>query len=344
MADTKFERVTKNLCEVIGIESLKTKLESPDVSPSAYIGFAPTGKIHIGYFVPCMKIKDLTECGIKVVIMLADVHAMIDDRKTPKHLIVHRTSYYEKVITKILQVFGVDMRMVNFVKGSDFQLNGDYIMDVLELSNNVTISAAKKAGTEVVKQNKDPKLGSALYPVMQAVDENYVGQVALGQQIDIELGGIDQRKIFCFSKDHDIKREPLIYLMNPIVSLNKSGKMSSSDPSGKISLEDSDEMIFEKIQKAFCVDGQSDCANGSNCGVLKLFQCVIFPHFNSIVVKGNTYRSFEEISGSFVKGTIRASDIKPVLSELLSNIVSEIRPFLMSEEMLKLVQIAYPNA
>jgi tyrosyl-tRNA synthetase len=209
------------------------------------------------------------------------------------------------------------------------------MMDVLELSNNVTISAAKKAGTEVVKQNKDPKLGSALYPVMQAVDENYVGQIALGQQIDIELGGADQRKIFCFSKDHDIKRDPLTYLMNPIISLNKTGKMSSSDANGKISLEDTDEMICEKIQKSFCADGQIDC------GVMKLFQCVLFPIFHQIVIKDKIFVDFEAFSSSFASGEIRAVDIKPILSDCLIQIVSEIRSFLMSDEMLQLGQLAY---
>lgn len=330
----KEQTITKNLSEVIGLDLLKKKLEL-DKPLSAYIGYAPTGKIHIGYLTPCMKIKDLTDCGIKVVIMLADVHAIIDDRKTPKDLIEHRTLYYEKVLSKILHVLKVDTRLVTFVKGSDFQLTGDYMMDVLELCNNVTIAAAKKAGTEVVKQNKDPKLGSALYPVMQAVDENYVGQIALGQQIDMELGGIDQRKIFCFSKDHDIKRDPLTYLMNPIISLNKTGKMSSSDCNGKISFEDTDEMICEKIQKSFCADGQVDC------GVIKLFQCVIFPFFQQIDVMGTSFKDFESFSNSFVCGEIKAVDIKPILSDCLIQIVSVIRTFLMSDEMLQLSQLAY---
>lgn len=329
-------RITQNLAETIGFDLLKSKLDE-NKQPSAYIGFAPTGKIHIGYFVPCMKIKDLTDSGIRVVIMLADVHAMIDDRKTPKDLISHRTLYYEKVLKTILQVFKVDMKMITFVKGSDFQLTGDYIMDVLELCNKVTISAAKKAGTEVVKQDKDPKLGSALYPVMQAVDENYVGQVALGQQIDIELGGIDQRKIFCFSKDHDIKTDRLTYLMNPIISLNKTGKMSASDKTGKISLDDSDDLICEKITKAFCVDGQE----GS--GVLRLFQCVIFPFFKSISVNGTSFNDFDSFLKSFVCGKLKSVDIKATLSEHLINIITDIRSFLMSDEMLQLSQLSYPN-
>lgn len=84
----------------------------------------------------------------------------------------------------------------------------------MELASKVTISAAKKPGTEVVKQDKDPKLGSALYSVMQAIDENYVGQASFGIQADMELGGVDQRKIFCFSKEHNHKKSRKIFIFN----------------------------------------------------------------------------------------------------------------------------------
>ncbi|CAH6418181.1 Tyrosyl-tRNA synthetase [uncultured virus] len=92
---------------------------------------------------------------------------------------------------------------------------------------------------------------------MQAVDENYVGQTALGVQADMELGGLDQRKIFCFSYEWDHKNEEgkISYLMNPIISLSKSGKMSASDVNEKITFEDSEDEIITKIKEAFCCDG-----------------------------------------------------------------------------------------
>lgn len=334
----QMKKITQNLADTIGLNLLETKIEKGK-QLSVYIGFAPTGKIHLGYLVPCTKIKDLVDCGIKVVILLADVHAMIDDRKTPKELVNYRSLYYEKVITQILIVLRVHMSFVSFIKGSDFQLSGDYMMDVLELSNRVTISAAKKAGTEVVKQNKDPKLGSAIYPVMQAVDENYVGQFAIGQQIDIELGGIDQRKIFCFSKDHDIKSEPLTYLMNPIVSLTKTGKMSASVANSKISFDDDDEIVSEKISKAFCADGDINCFE---CGVIKLYQCVIFPHFGKVRIGEKSFDSFDQFIKSFQWNEIDSKQIKLALSDYLIELISPIRNFLMTDELLQLSSVAYP--
>lgn len=80
---------------------------------------------------------------------------------------------------------------------------------------------------------------------MQATDENYVGQCAFGTQIDIELGGLDQRKIFCFSYDNNGK---ISYFMTPIISLAKNGK---------ISLTDSDAEIELKIKKVFLLRWRS---------------------------------------------------------------------------------------
>ena len=338
------ELIYRNLSEVIGRERLDAKIEKGD-GLLCYIGFAPTGKIHLGYLVPCMKIRDLTLAKCNVAIMIADVHALLDERKTPKHLVELRSDYYRKMLFFILQMVGADMRHVTFVRGSEFQMNGNYAMDVWELSSKVTISAAKKAGTEVVKQDKDPKLGSAIYPMMQAVDENYVGQAAFGAQVDMELGGLDQRKIFCFSYEHESK---ISYLMNPIISLAKSGKMSASDPSGKITFDDSDDDIALKIKKAFCCDADPDC------GLMKMMKCVFFPFLSGdmssekddikIELDDGTkieYKNYSDLEADFRKGVFVAPHLKKTITSLICQMISPIRDYLVTDEMSKLVTAAY---
>lgn len=136
--------IFRNLEEIIGKEIIDAKL-SQGKTLLCYIGFAPTGQVHAGYLVPCMKIRDLTLAGCNVAIMIADVHALLDERKTPSHLVELRSDYYRAIITKILEVLGANLSHVKFIRGSEFQLNGDYSMDVWELASRVTISAAKKA-------------------------------------------------------------------------------------------------------------------------------------------------------------------------------------------------------
>lgn len=136
--------IFRNLEEIIGKEIIDAKL-SQGKTLLCYIGFVlyPIGdnQVYAGYLVPCMKIRDLT----LVAIMIADVHALLDERKTPSHLVELRSDYYRAIITKILEVFGANLSHIKFIRGSEFQLNGDYSMDVWELASRVTISAAKKA-------------------------------------------------------------------------------------------------------------------------------------------------------------------------------------------------------
>ena len=51
----------------------------------------------------------------------------------------------------------------------------------------------KKAGAEFVKQLETPKMSGSLYPILQALDEQYL-------DVDAQFGVFDQRKIFMFAR------------------------------------------------------------------------------------------------------------------------------------------------
>jgi tyrosyl-tRNA synthetase len=320
------EGILTNLAEVIGEVSLSSQL-------TGYIGFAPTGQIHLGYLIPCMKIRDLTLADANVAILIADIHATLDERKTPPELVAARSAYYQRTLTQILWILGADINRIKFVQGSEFQLTPEYNMKVWELASRITISAAKKAGTEVVKQAKDPKLGSAIYPLMQAIDEQFVTQMAFGLPADFELGGLDQRKIFCFSRDNG---STLAYLMNPIISLNQTNKMSASDLNGKINFTDTLEMIERKIKKAFCADGNSDC------GLMKLMRCVFFPLQVPITINETAYSHYRQFERDFESGAFRASQLKVLITQLINDLIAPIRDFLLTPSMQELTASAYP--
>jgi tyrosyl-tRNA synthetase len=61
-------------------------------------GTATTGKPHIGYLVPMSKIADFLKAGCTVKILLADLHAFLDNQKAPWDLLRLRTQYYEHII------------------------------------------------------------------------------------------------------------------------------------------------------------------------------------------------------------------------------------------------------
>jgi tyrosyl-tRNA synthetase len=74
----KFERLTANTEEVVTIEELRNVLTKPN--PKAYIGFEPSGVVHLGWKICTNKIKDFLACGFDFTVLLADWHAFINDK------------------------------------------------------------------------------------------------------------------------------------------------------------------------------------------------------------------------------------------------------------------------
>lgn len=62
--EQKYELITRNLQEVLGGDEIKKILAERDLK--MYWGTAPTGRPHIGYFVPLTKISDFLSAGVEV--------------------------------------------------------------------------------------------------------------------------------------------------------------------------------------------------------------------------------------------------------------------------------------
>ncbi|KAK5011517.1 hypothetical protein LTR28_000879 [Elasticomyces elasticus] len=239
--------ITDNLQESLNLEIIEAKLKN-NQAPSIYWGTATTGRPHCGYFVPGLKIAQFLRAGCRVTILLADIHAFLDNEKAPFELVVHRAKFYRFVITEMLKAAGVSTEKLAFVLGSDYQLSKEYSLDLLRMSTKVSEHDAKRAGAEVVKQSENAPLSGLLYPLMQALDEEYL-------HVDAQFGGVDQRKIFALAKEMlpRIGYKERAHLMNALVPGLAGGKMSSSDPDSKIDLLDDAAAVQKKIRKAYAM-------------------------------------------------------------------------------------------
>lgn len=209
--EEKFDLIKSGLAEIIGESELDEKIKSGKTL-KVYWGTSPTGKPHIGYFLPLVKIAQLVKAGCEVTILFADLHAYLDAMKTSWDLLELRTEYYEKLIKQILIELDVDLNKIKFIKGSDYQLSKEYTIDVYKFMSKISVDSAQKGGAEVVKQSANPALSGLAYPLLQVLDEVYL-------EADAELGGQDQRKIFMLSRDHihKIGYRPVVHLMNPMI-------------------------------------------------------------------------------------------------------------------------------
>lgn len=338
----KVELITRNLEEVVGSEELEKIVSERNIR--VYWGTAPTGRPHIGYFVPMMKIADFLNAGCEVTVLFADLHAYLDNMKAPWHLLEKRTKYYEEIIKKLLEIIGVDLAALKFVKGTDMQLSREYTLDMYRLSSLASVHDAKKAGAEVVKQIENPKLGGLLYPILQALDEEYLN-------VDAQFGGVDQRKIFMFAREYlpKIGYKKRIHLMNPMLPGLNGGKMSSSEVESKIDLLDSEEDIKRKFSKAFCPAKEI-----KNNGVLALAKVVLFPMLKNkskpfLVERpdkfgGNAeFNEYDEMENAYKEGKLHPMDLKNAVAKYFCEFMAPIRKHFSSENMRKLVEEAYPQ-
>jgi tyrosyl-tRNA synthetase len=212
-----------------------------------------------------LKIADFLEAGFKVKILIADLHAALDG--VPWNLLDKRYDYYKRAITIILKTIGVDLKKLEFVKGSDFQLKSEYMYDVLRLSVLSSINDATRAASEAVKTAKEGKVkvSGLIYPLMQAMDEQYLNT-------DIQFAGVDQRKIQVYAREFlpKIGYKPRIELMNPMIRGLVGKQMSSSIEATKIDLLSDEKLVAKKINSAECIAGDSDN------GIMALLKYLIF--------------------------------------------------------------------
>jgi tyrosyl-tRNA synthetase len=342
--EEKMHLITRNLDEVMGAEtaqaSLRGILETRDLK--LYWGTATTGKPHVGYFVPMSKIADFLRAGAQVKILFADLHAFLDNMKAPWELLELRTKYYEAVIKGMLESIGVPLSKLTFVRGTDFQLSKKYTLDMYKLTSVVTVRNAQKAGAEVVKQVESPPTAGLLYPLLQGLDEEYLG-------VDAQFGGVDQRKIFTFAETFlpKIGYKKRLHLMNPMVPGLTGSKMSSSEPSSKIDLLDTPKNVQKKINGAFCEEGKVE-----NNGVLAFCKMVLFPlsPSGSLTVErpeqyGGTvsFDNYLALEQAFVSLAVHPGDLKKAVATRLNELLEPIRQKFNDPLLQQLAKDAYPE-
>jgi tyrosyl-tRNA synthetase len=315
--------IKRNTAEIIREEELVELLKKKK-HPVVYWGTSPTGKPHVGYLFPALIMSDFIKAGFKLKILLADLHAALDN--VPWPILEKRYDYYSEVIPLLLQAMGVDIKNVEFVKGSDFQLKPEYMFDVLRMSSFVSVHDANKAASDVVKMGDNPKLSGLIYPIMQAMDEIYL-------EADCQLGGTDQRKIMVLARENHpkIDYEPRVEIMNPLIpGLTAGGKMSASVEESKIDLLEDEKTVESKINKAYCLEGDL------NNGLLPFLKYVIFvmkqDKGDSLLIErpekfgGNKkYSTYAELEKDFVEKKLHPMDLKKSIAIEINKILAPIR-------------------
>jgi tyrosyl-tRNA synthetase len=305
---------TRNTVEVITDDELQALI--PRENKRVYAGYEPSGEIHLGHLVTINKLMDLRDAGFEVVVLLADLHAFLNRKGTMDE--VRELAEYNRRCFE-----AVGLTDIEFVLGSEVQLNPDYELRVLELSQQITLNRARRSMDEVGRQMEAPSVSQMIYPIMQMVDIATLG-------VDAAVGGIDQRKIHMLAREYlpAIGVSAPVCIHTPILNGLDGNKMSSS-AGNYISIADTEDAIRKKIKKAFCPP------EIENNPVLQLMQYHVFPRLGTVSLirpekfGGNRdFGSYEELEGVYAAGEVHPMDLKNAVVAGLIEILADARAYM----------------
>jgi tyrosyl-tRNA synthetase len=174
--------------------------------------------VHLGHMLTANKLLDLQKSGFDVIVLLADLHAFLNEKGTLEE--VRKTADYNR---DCFMALGLDPERTEFVYGTDYQLKPEYMLKILQIARNTTLNRAKRSMDEVSRSAENPMVSQMIYPLMQAID-------IADLHIDLAVGGIDQRKIHMLARE-ELPRLGLpapVCMHTPLIPGLNGEKMSSS--------------------------------------------------------------------------------------------------------------------
>ncbi|KAF7512503.1 hypothetical protein GJ744_001438 [Endocarpon pusillum] len=262
--ERRLDLITRRLPAVNGEDLIRTML-GDNKRPKCVWATAPTGKPHIGYFIPIAKFADFLQAGCEVVVLLLDTYAFLINYKYPWEQVLQRTEYYRCLVKAILEAIGISSSMVKFRENSSYEGTKAFVIDHYKLCALLSRQDCMDTGTEV---SASTMFSPMLTPGLQSLAEEYL-------DIDMQFGGTDQRGIFHMAETFlpQLGYRKRAHLMNEMLPSLVGGKMSSSDPPNtKIMFLDGPDTVREKIAQANCEAGDIE-----KNGILPMLKEVLIP-------------------------------------------------------------------
>jgi tyrosyl-tRNA synthetase len=305
--------ITRNTEEIITQEELKQTLGNKAVT---YCGYEVSGPVHIGTLVAISKQVDFQDAGLKVKVLLADVHTYLN-RKGSEKWIDDMVEYWKNSFVAI------GLKKAEYVRGTDFEFEKEYVHDILSLGLLTTVSRASRSMQEIARDIEHARVSQMIYPLMQIADIKHLG-------VDIAHGGMEQRKIHMLAREilPEIGyRKPVCIHTPLLVSLQgPGGKMSSSKPETIIAVDEEPKQIREKIAKAYCP------LEAEGNPVLQICKYLLFPRMSSLEVKrpdkfgGNlAFESYAELEKQYLEKKLHPMDLKNSVSGALTELLEPVR-------------------
>lgn len=306
--------VLRNTEEIIAEDELDDILQKD--TPRCYVGYETSGPVHLGHWISIRKLLDLQQAGFQPVVLWADLHTFLN-RKGEEDWIAAMTEYWQATF----EACGLD---AEYVHGRDFQEETRYFHDILRLAKEVTINRGTRSMSEVARDEDNPYISQIIYPLMQALDIEYL-------DLDLAVAGIDQRKIHMLARERLPKLgydKPTCLHWPLLPSLGGSGdKMSSSKQETMFPLHADPDRIRETVEGAYCPAEQV-----ADNPVLEIAKYFIFGADEHLHVErpdeygGDVeYHDFDSLVDDFGSGELHPADLKGAVADTVIDRLEPVR-------------------
>ncbi|MGC8609139.1 MAG: tyrosine--tRNA ligase, partial [Thermoplasmata archaeon] len=196
------------------MEEIVTKAEAEKLSEnkniSAYIGFEPSGMPHIGTALMWPKKLSELQDDIKIYVLLADWHAMINNKLGGDLGSIRKSG---DLLKKSMMAEGLDK--VEYIWASDVVSDPSYWETFIKTAKNTTLPRLNRALPIMGRTENDAAkdFGMYIYPIMQVTDIFHL-------KVDIAFGGMDQRHAHMLARDISdrLKIKKVISVHGPLLS------------------------------------------------------------------------------------------------------------------------------
>ncbi|HXZ23557.1 MAG TPA: tyrosine--tRNA ligase [Methanomassiliicoccales archaeon] len=328
-SETRYELVARNAEEIVTPEELRALLDAKS-NPRGYIGFEPSGLVHIGWMICTSKITDFVNAGFNMTVFFADWHAYINDKFGGD---IEKIRTCARYMEDCFEALGVPRDKVKFGYAAEIMDHIEYWEKLINIGKASSLQRVKRAMTIMGRTEDEAEVDSSkvLYPLMQSAD-------IFAMDLDLAYGGMDQRRAHMLARDAADKlgwKKP-VALHTPLLPGLKgvdrmdpvAGKMSKSDPDSGILIHDSPEDIKRKISKAFCPPEKEGNP------ILEMCKLIVFPRKGSMMIErpakfgGNLeFASYGEMETTYLAGKLHPMDLKNGTAAAMIELLAPVRTY-----------------
>ena len=334
--------VARNTEEVVTLDELRNLFETTE-RPKGYIGYEPSGLVHLGWAITANKVIDFVKAGFDFTILLADLHAYANEKLGG---VLENIRMCAKYMEHTFTALGVPRDKVRYLLATKFveNMGAEYLEMMIRIARGATLMRIKRSLTILGRKMEEAemKFSMLIYPPMQAADVFLL-------DVDVAYGGIDQRSVHMLCRDiaPKVGRKKPIAVHTPLLSgltgvgrMDIAGKtkeevlldtkMSKSLPETCIFVHDPPEDIRRKIRQAYCPP--KDVAFNP---VMEINKYLLFARdgFTLEIRRPEKYggdlvvESYSELEQLYLKGELHPLDLKNATADALIEFLKPVREY-----------------